>query len=139
MKNKENLSLVFEPIKVLQYTGYKLVKHTLNIVELIFDDGFEGELEHAIEIVHNIGKLRSNEQPVYLLVIYAPDNIFSKEARNYVASSKDSLLVVKAEALIINNLALKIMGNFYLKINRPPRPAKIFNNRLEGIDWLLDI
>ena len=139
MKTKENIMLKFEPIKVLKYKGYKLVKHTLNIVELVFDEGFEGELEHAIEFVFNIAKLRDNEQPVLLLIVYAPDNIFSKEARQYVASSKDSNLVVKAEALIINSLGLRLMGNFYLKINKPPRPAKLFNDRLQGIDWLLDI
>jgi hypothetical protein len=42
----------------------------------------------------------------------------------------------KADAFVIKSLAQKILGNFYLKISKPERPTKFFNNKDEAISWL---
>jgi hypothetical protein len=33
-------------------------------------------------------------------------------------------------------MAQKILANFYIKINKPERPTKFFNNKDEAINWL---
>lgn len=118
-----------------QHTGYAIRRIGSNMIEIKFDDGFEGELDDAKRIVSDIKKFCNNNEPVLLVAIYAKDNTFSKEARNYVAS-KDVNAVVKAEALVISGMALRIMGNFYLKVNKPARPSKLFNDRFVALDWL---
>lgn len=70
-----------------------------------------------------------------LLVIYADDNLFSKENRKYVAS-KEVSNYVKADALVMKSLALKIIGNFYLKINKPSRPTRTFFDEEAAVKWL---
>ncbi|GAB5416653.1 MAG: hypothetical protein Crog4KO_21420 [Crocinitomicaceae bacterium] len=42
-----------------------------------------------------------------------------------------------SDALVISNLPQKMLGDFYLKINRPPRPTKIFSNLNKAVDWSL--
>jgi hypothetical protein len=118
-----------------QYDGYSLGRIASNMVEIKFNVGFEGELEDAKQIVHRLSKYCINKKPILLLAVYAEDNIFSKEARQFVAS-KAVNEYVKAEALVLNSMALRIMGNFYLKVNKPARQSKLFNNRAAAIEWL---
>lgn len=42
----------------------------------------------------------------------------------------------KADAFVIKSMAQKILANFYIKINKPERPTKFFNNKDEAINWL---
>lgn len=42
----------------------------------------------------------------------------------------------KADAFVIKSMAQRILANFYIKINKPERPTKFFNNKDEAINWL---
>ncbi len=42
----------------------------------------------------------------------------------------------KADAFVLNSIAQKILANFYVKINKPERPTKFFNNADEALIWL---
>lgn len=58
---------------------------------------------------------------------------FTKEAReNSVAVDSP----IAAYAIIANNLAYRIIGNFYLKVNKPLVPYKLFSTADEAIEWL---
>lgn len=88
-------------------------------------------MSDAINILGNISKLRNrNKYP--LLVVYADDNSFSNETRFHI--SKHTLS--KADALVSKSLALRIIGNFYIKINKPIRPTRLFNDVESAIIWL---
>lgn len=58
----------------------------------------------------------------------------SKEVREFVASEGRSGLVL-ADAFVVNSLPQKLMANIFIKINRPVRPAKVFNNFETARDW----
>ena len=118
-----------------QFEGYSISRITPNIVELKFEKGFEGEIEDSKLIVKRLSAFKINDLPILLLAVYDEDNFFSKEARDYVASSVVNS-VVRAEALVIKSMALRIMGNFYLKVNKPARPSKLFNDRSVALEWL---
>jgi len=59
----------------------------------------------------------------------------SKEAREESASEEHSKNRI-AMGIIQNNFAIKIMTRFYLKINKPVRPTKIFKTKEEALVWL---
>lgn len=59
----------------------------------------------------------------------------SAEARKFIAQ-KDSNPYAKAEAYVVKDLSQKIVGNFYLKVDKPARPTKIFSNEQEALEWL---
>lgn len=119
----------------IQFDGYSMGRIAPNIVELKFEQGFEGEIEDSKLIVKRLAEFKTNNIPVLLLAVYEEDNFFSKEARDYVASSAVNS-VVRAEALVIKSMALRIMGNFYLKVNKPARDSRLFNNRALALEWL---
>lgn len=59
----------------------------------------------------------------------------SAEARKFIASA-DSNPYAKAEAYVISDLPQKIVGNFFLKFDKPARPTKIFTKENEALEWL---
>ncbi len=57
------------------------------------------------------------------------------ETRFYWAQ-KDACPYASAEAYIAANVGHKIIGNVYLRFNKPGRPTRIFNDYDEAIKWL---
>ena len=120
--------------EIHQFKGYSIFMRAGNIIHLQFEPGFNGELEDARQMVDIFKKVKGKDKAL-LLVIYDEDNMFSKEAREYVASDEVSQFL-KADALVIKGLALRIIGNGYLRINKPNRPTRLFNKADEALDWL---
>ena len=59
----------------------------------------------------------------------------TKEAReNAIKLEKDSVNI--ASAVIFNNLAQRIIADFYYAVNRPKLPYKVFSSFEKGIAWL---
>jgi hypothetical protein len=120
--------------EIISFEGYSIFLRNDHIIQLQFKAGFSGELDDAINIINTIKKL-SNGIRYPLLVIYADGNLFSKENREYVAGNEISNYV-KADALVMKSLALKIIGNFYLKFNKPLRPTRMFVDTETAVQWL---
>ena len=60
----------------------------------------------------------------------------TKEARAYFASPEACELVTKVAILIDSNLSM-VLGNIYLKINKPPILSKLFTTLQEAREWAL--
>lgn len=77
----------------------------------------------------------SNHQPYVVLVTAGLFASISKEARDYVSSDKVAENTI-AKAVVVDNLAKRIIGNFYVRFNKPVIPTSLFDNRKEAITWL---
>lgn len=117
--------------EIIQTSGYHIFLRKDNILQLQMYNSFYVELDDAINILECIIKL-SNGSKYPLLVIYADDNLFSNETRTHIAKHT----LTKADALVGTSLALRIVGNFYLNINKPIRPTRMFDDELSAIKWL---
>lgn len=58
----------------------------------------------------------------------------SKEARDYMADEGNDL--VSASALIVNSSVVKMLANFFITVNKPKSPTKMFTSKDEAISWL---
>jgi hypothetical protein len=58
----------------------------------------------------------------------------TKEARE-LAASREMAKDVAAMALIVNTMATRILANFYLKVNKPMRPTRMFTDMQKAIEW----
>lgn len=59
----------------------------------------------------------------------------TKTAREYFAKG-DGIRYLNSGAFLIKNQVQYIFGNFFLKINKPALPAKLFTDKQEAINWL---
>ena len=57
------------------------------------------------------------------------------EARKFW-SGEEVPKVVNAVALLINSPVSRVVGNFYLGLNRSLVPTKIFTDEIQAVDWL---
>jgi hypothetical protein len=61
--------------------------------------------------------------------------VVTKEARENAANlEKDT--PVKASAMIVTNLATRLIANFFIKVNKPTLKYKLFGNHKDAIEWL---
>jgi hypothetical protein len=59
----------------------------------------------------------------------------TKEARLHAIEMED-LTPVAATAVMAKSLAYKLIADFYVKINKPKNPFKVFRNEDDAISWL---
>ncbi len=120
-----------------RFPGYFMFRRSDGIIELQFEQGFNSDMEDAKHMVNTMVKIKGPGKCL-LLVIYADDNTFTKENREYIASDEVNA-VIKADGLVMKGLALKIIGNGYLRINKPKRPTRLFNTKDEAVAWLMKL
>jgi hypothetical protein len=100
----------------------------------------ESDVEVTLSVVKQILKAMQDLQSVKKLpTIIMVDNFSlpSKETREFLAP-KEASPFASAEAYVIKSTAQKLVGNFYLNVNKPERPTKMFTDLLKAIDWLED-
>jgi hypothetical protein len=123
--------------KIYSFNRYDIFRREEGIIQSYFYAEYDGEIEDAINIVETFKILKEDEKCLALLIV-EEGATFSKEAREFVASAEVSK-IVKADAFVINSLALKILMNGYLKFNKPNRPTRFFNAEKPAVEWLLQI
>ncbi len=104
------------------------------IVENYIKPGSIMEVEDVIAIKqHNFETAGKKKYGV--LVTAGELASFSTEARE-MAASKEFIEAAQAKALLIDSIAHKIIGNFYLRVNKPYIKTKIFSDRAKALSWL---
>ncbi len=72
----------------------------------------------------------------YPLLVDARDvSSITKEARDYFASPEGTVLI-SASALVLDSVLNRFLGNFFLQINKPKVPLRLFTNIEDAVKWL---
>ncbi len=96
--------------------------------------GAEQKLEDAVENIFAMAELSSGKRLPAIIDISESKSI-ARDARNYYASEK-AVEVELALALVIGSPLSRLMGNFFLGLNKPPYPTRLFTSEQEAIAWL---
>lgn len=59
----------------------------------------------------------------------------TREVREYYAS-QDAAEVVSAVAILIESPVSRVIGNFFMKLNRPLYPIQLFSVEDKALEWL---
>lgn len=59
---------------------------------------------------------------------------FTGEARNYLANEGNDLVL--ASAILTNSPVSKMIGNFFIAVNKPKNPTRIFTSKENALEWL---
>lgn len=105
------------------------------VVTIELYPGNEISLEDSKE--HNEATQQLTQGALHCAFIKALGNIdISSEARKF-GSNPDIQQNLIAQAVLVNSLATRIAGNFYIRFNKPPKPTRIFTNADDAKSWLL--
>ena len=81
-----------------------------------------------------IAKRMVGVQPHCVLAIAGERTQATEEARVYAAGNTPEGRV--AEAVIIRSRSVRLLGNFFLKFNKPGVPTKLFEDYEDAMQWL---
>lgn len=119
-----------------RFDDYSILKRKDGIIQVQFRAGFTIGVEDARKIMGLVERLKGEEKCL-LMVVFEEDNTFSLETREYISSDRISGMI-RADALVIKGLALEILGQGYIRINKPKRPTRLFKSVDVAAMWLLN-
>jgi len=88
-------------------------------------------LKEHLEVVKSIG----NGKAFCNLAVLTKFIQVGDDARRFAAGEESNKYTI-ADAFVINSVALKIVGNFYIRYNKPVRPTRLFTDEAEAVRWL---
>lgn len=111
---------------------------TDNLVEVIWDKELsQVEKEHILQMVQLLGQVGGGVK----MRVYVTTNDFqdvTTDAKRYVAT-EDGQKYTLANAVQVDNLAKRLLYNFFMRFHAPLRPTRAFTSREDAINWLLSI
>jgi len=119
----------------IEYCRLQLFENDLVRIEI--KGNFNIGAAESEKITDILGSL-ANGKKMRVLMVADEITQFDKSAREYSAGEAGSRYTL-ADALVVKNLAQKIMANFYVSVNKPKVPSKTFNSEEEAKKWLLGL
>jgi len=105
-----------------------------DFVHVLVKPGAELALEDARENNEVTNRL-SEGRRILVLVDTRPARGVTREARTYF-SNPDIRARTIAQALLIDSGPSRVMGNFFIGLNRPSFPVKLFTSEEKAVAWL---
>jgi hypothetical protein len=92
----------------------------------------------TLEIAKEMVKTRLefiSYKPTRLLVFNQGVLKMAKDAREYLATG-DGIKAIVAAAIVVDSPFTSFMANFFVSVNRPEMPVRIFSNAKDALKWL---
>lgn len=113
--------------------GEVSVRETGVLIARVYPD-MHIDLQRAKEY-HSLVSYLSKNRPHTMVIDITSLNEMSPEARIYLQETSSKWGNTVAVALISNSITAKVISNFFLSINKPTYPVKVFANSLEAHLW----
>jgi hypothetical protein len=110
-------------------------KNDLGIIIIRLKENAEIGIPQVDEISDLIIQF-SNDTPCFILVVPGLGSHSDQESREYAAKFRSKRKIV-AEAIVVQNLPIRILANFYIKFNKPKQQVRLFGSEEDGMNWLL--
>lgn len=111
----------------LDARGFLWIRHKSNIS---FD------LNDAINQRDEIVSICEEKRTPFLVDVRVTNWTAEKGVREFHASDEQLLSIKNAEAILVNNAGIRLLANFYQKMNKPPVPVKVFTDEEKAIKWV---
>ena len=100
----------------------------------VFKPNIEITLEYALENTKVVSSFYKGEK-FPLMIDSRPIKSMTHDARQHFSvRGRDTKTC--AFGIIIGSSISRVLGNFYLRINKPTVPTKLFDNEIDAIKWL---
>ncbi|MDP2387578.1 MAG: hypothetical protein Q8M29_14470 [Bacteroidota bacterium] len=104
------------------------------VLTTVLHEDVEVEIADVIENYNIVMDIIKGNRFVSL-VITAPHNSITKEAREY-SNNEENYQFCIAQAIVVKSLATRLLGNFYVKFAKTFCPQRMFNTKEDALTWL---
>jgi hypothetical protein len=123
-----------EIVTEISNTRFEIRLLEKGIIENVILEGVHIEKQDVLDIKEKNLSLAGGEKYAVLISAHYLST-FSKESRELTASAEFAKETI-ATAIIADNMGLRLIGNFYLQVNKPHIRTKLFTDRDEAMNWL---
>lgn len=115
--------------------NHKAILYANGIVEIFWDESIElVEVKHLELLQESIGKIGKGKK---MPLLFIPHDFLQINAESQkFATSEEGVKFTSASAVLVANLASRILMNFYMRSTKQKVPTKGFPTREEAIVWL---
>lgn len=126
------------PANAIEITCYHTWRGEDGIARTKVKPGSEVGIKEARENSRAVNSLSVNGDKFPLLIDARGIKSMSREARNQF-STRGRETQVTSFAIIIDSPLSRVIGNFFMGINKPAVPTRLFENEKAAIKWLLSL
>lgn len=119
--------------KKITFRNFEIEINDFGFYKVTVNESEEFTVDDLKKLVNAQKELGGDKLPV--LVLCAEHASTNSDLLKTISKNSNNPFS-KADAFVIKSMAQKILANFYIKINKPERPTKFFNNKDEAINWL---
>lgn len=120
--------------EVFETRGSKIWLGEDGILRVLRHSYGETTLDDAIEMTTIVSKIANDKQYPTIIDTRQSKGI-TREAREY-AAGEEPLKFCTALAILIGSPLNRMVGNFFLRINKPSYPTKLFTSETKALKWL---
>lgn len=121
---------------MVDHSTAKIYLDENGIIRFEFKKNAIVELEHAYEYVDIINQLAAGEKRPFILDTRNTFATVTSENRQFMGNNPEALKWRLADALLVDAIHTRILANFYMRIDTPNHPVKLFNDEKKAINWL---
>jgi hypothetical protein len=93
--------------------------------------------EDAVRILE-LAKITANDQEYFRVIIdLRTSPVITDEARKFAASGAPSGYI-SSFAILVSDLPMRLVGNFFIRFHKPKQPTQIFSDAEEAVRWSLE-
>lgn len=119
--------------KSISDNKFILSLHEEGFYDLFIKDNVEIFIDDMERIKAAQKELSGNRIPILIDGgKYSTTNI---DVMRYIAKN-ENMPYSKVSAYIAKSTSQKLLGNFYMKMNKPERPTRFFSTRADAIEWI---
>ncbi len=119
----------------LQKSLHTLIETNPPIIKMEVTEGVFIEIAEIKE-VHKTNLELSGGKPFCVLLDTSNGYFSVSPAGNKLLASPEYAMKRIATAIIVKNLATRLMGNFFILFNKPPSPTSLFTTEEDAMIWL---
>lgn len=120
--------------KVVKTSNAEIWIDELGICHHIYTEGAHLTFEDTLNECRIISEISGFKKVLILVDINNVKHV-PRESRMYYAS-KEAEKIFKAAALLVGTQMSRLLGSFFLGLNKPAMPVKLFTSEIEAIKWL---
>ena len=121
-----------EEARIITHPKFRMWLRPDGIVQMVWVTKDTSDLEDAIAAISAMNELTGGRRSSLLADVHNSGQQ-TRPARLEFACRDD---LVSALALIASTPLSRVLGNFYLRVNKPLYPARLFDNEASALAWL---
>ena len=124
----------YKIIETLELPHTKIELRDDGIIQFTYGDHVQFTMTETKELEEAVEKITKGVTHKSLRIAGKFTNV-DMEVMKYLSRGRGTLFTL-ADSFVIHSLSQKILANFYLKINKPVLPTRVFNKADEAENWL---